>query len=72
MFDQYMDQGKTYEAWQLAHAMIQAVNMNTKLAWATNDLVKNVRCVWSLLSLLVVVISSSKYLCFVCELHPLA
>ena len=45
MFDQYMDEGKTYEAGQLAHAMMQAVNLNTMLAWATNDFVKNVRSV---------------------------
>ena len=63
MFDHYMDQGKTYEAWQLAHAMIQAVNVNTKLAWATNDLVKNVRCVWSLL--VVVIFSNIIFVSFV-------
>lgn len=63
MFDKYMDEGKTYEAWQLAHALMQVVNLNTMLAWASNDLVKNVRCVWSPLVVVIYVVLSLFCLC---------
>ena len=56
MFDKYMNERKTYKAWQLAHAMMQAVSLNKMLAWATNDLVRTVRCVWSLFPLVPVML----------------
>lgn len=40
-FNTSLMEGKMYEAWQLAHVMMRA--MDKRLSWVTNDLVRNVR-----------------------------
>ena len=42
LFDKYMKEGKTYEAWQMAHGMMQAIDFGTGMSWMTRDQVKSV------------------------------
>ena len=42
LFDKYMKEGKTYEAWQMAHAMMQAIDFGIGMSWMTRDQVKYV------------------------------
>ena len=45
LFDNYLDNGKPYGAWQVVHSLLEFVELyidKPEMAWLTNDHVKNV------------------------------